>query len=68
LNQPKGALPDRELGWRGVIRGGIEIYDVQGHHGAVTVDPHARFLAEKLSPCLEEAYSHVASGMVSSDI
>ena len=53
LNQPIGALPDRELGWKNLVKGGIEVVDVDGHHGAVTVDPHAAVLAKKLMPYLE---------------
>jgi len=53
LNQPIGAFPDRELGWKNLVKSGIEVVDVQGHHGAVTVDPHAAFLAKKLTPYLE---------------
>jgi hypothetical protein len=34
-------------------KGGIEVVDVDGHHGAVTVDPHAAVLAKKLMPYLE---------------
>jgi thioesterase domain-containing protein len=54
--QPYGAVPDATLGWDKVVRGPIDVYEVPGSHGAVTVDPYARFLAEKLTPCLERAY------------
>jgi FkbH-like protein len=50
--QPAGVLPDPTLGWNGLGGGGLEIHEVPGFHGAVTVDPHAKFLAEKLEPCL----------------
>jgi FkbH-like protein len=55
--QPTGILPDPTLGWNGLAGGGLEIYEVPGFHGAVTVDPHAKFLAEKLEPCLLAAQS-----------
>ncbi len=54
-SQPVGVVPDDTLGWDGMALGGLEIYEVPGFHGAVTVDPHARFLAEKLTPCLLSA-------------
>jgi thioesterase domain-containing protein len=54
-SQPPGIVPDDTLGWKGMALEGLEIYEVPGFHGAVTVDPHARFLAEKLTPCLLSA-------------
>lgn len=51
-NQPLGAVPDPFLGWAGRAREGIDVHDIEGHHGAVTVDPHAAFLAERLAPLL----------------
>lgn len=54
-SQPPGIVQDDTLGWDGLANGGLEIYEVPGFHGAVTVDPHARFLAEKLTPCLLSA-------------
>ncbi len=53
--QPLGIIPNPELGWRPLVKGQLEIYEVPGTHGAVTVDPHAPFLAEKMIPCLERA-------------
>jgi hypothetical protein len=50
--QPYGIAPDSNLGWSGMARGGLDVHEVPGFHGAVTVDPHAKFLAEKLRPCL----------------
>lgn len=50
--QPSGIVADETLGWRGMARCGLEIYEVPGVHGAVTVDPYAKFLAEKLEYCL----------------
>jgi hypothetical protein len=38
-----------------MAQGGLEIYEAPGFHGAVTVDPHAKFLAEKLNVCLLRA-------------
>jgi FkbH-like protein len=54
--QPYGAIPNPTLGWEQVVNGGIEVHEVPGAHGAVTVEPYARHLAEKLTPCLERAH------------
>jgi thioesterase domain-containing protein len=50
--QPIGVVPDEALGWHGLALGGLEIHETPGFHGAVTVDPYARYLAQKLTPCL----------------
>jgi aspartate racemase len=55
--QPTGVFPDPTLGWKDLAVGGLEVYEVPGFHGAVTIDPHAKFLAEKLEPCLLLAQS-----------
>jgi FkbH-like protein len=53
--QPSGVIRDDSLGWQGLALGGLELHEVPGFHGAVTVDPHAKFLAEKLMACLSKA-------------
>ena len=58
VRQPIGVVPDAALGWEGLASGGLEIHEVPGFHGAVTVDPYAQFLAEKLAPCLARAQLH----------
>jgi len=57
--QPAGIVPDETLGWNELALGGLRIYEVPGLHGVVTVDPHAKFLAEKLAPCLASAQQEV---------
>ncbi|MCM3874356.1 MAG: HAD-IIIC family phosphatase [Pyrinomonadaceae bacterium] len=54
-SQPPGVVRDNSLGWHGMARGSLEIHEVPGFHGAVTVDPYAKVLAEKLAPCLRVA-------------
>ncbi|MEG4205530.1 amino acid adenylation domain-containing protein [Microcoleus sp. Pol7_A1] len=39
---------DRELGWGGVITGGIEVYDIPSNHLGMLKEPHVRILGEKL--------------------
>jgi amino acid adenylation domain-containing protein/non-ribosomal peptide synthase protein (TIGR01720 family) len=53
--QPKGTIPERELGWGTLVQGGIEIYDTPGHHGAIVRDPRAKTLSEQLLQALQKA-------------
>jgi len=50
--QPRGIVPDPLLGWGGLARGGIDLYESPGAHGAMTVDPYAESLAQHLRICL----------------
>jgi thioesterase domain-containing protein len=47
-NQPRGIVTDPFLGWQGLAAEGIEVIESPGAHGAMTVDPYARRLAEQL--------------------
>jgi thioesterase domain-containing protein/acyl carrier protein len=58
--QPSGIHPDPELGWGRVARGGVEVYEVPGHHGAIIYEPRVGLLAERLARCLEEAARRAA--------
>ncbi len=55
-HQPIGIEPDPAMGWGTVVGTRLRIYEVPGFHGAITVDPHARFLAAKLISCLTEVF------------
>jgi FkbH-like protein len=50
--QPKGIVPDPYLGWKDLSSDGIEVFECQGSHGAMTVAPYAKALAEKLCEVL----------------
>lgn len=39
---------DRDLGWKSVAAGGLQIYDVPGDHLGILKDPNVRVLADKL--------------------
>lgn len=52
-NQPLGIQPDETLGWGELVAGGIEIYEVPGHHGSVVSEPYVGVLAEKLAACID---------------
>lgn len=50
--QPAGIVPDPQLGWGRVALGGVEVYEVPGHHGAIVYEPRIKILAERLRRCL----------------
>ena len=52
--QPTGIIFDATLGWKKWTAGEIRIEDVPGSHGALTVYPFAKHLADKLSPFLKD--------------
>jgi FkbH-like protein len=53
--QPDGIVQDPLLGWGDLPAGGIEVLESVGTHGAMTVDPYAKALAEKLVAYLGES-------------
>ncbi len=55
--QPPWMISDRTLGWRDLVKGGIEIYDTPGHHADLVRDPRARVLAEQLGNALANAHA-----------
>jgi thioesterase domain-containing protein/acyl carrier protein len=55
-NQPIGIEPNPTLGWETIVGDNIRVYEVPGFHGAITVDPHAQFLASELRVCLARAF------------
>jgi hypothetical protein len=55
--QPPWSISDRTLGWRDLVKGGIEIYDTPGHHADLVRDPRARVLAEQLGDALAKAHA-----------
>jgi amino acid adenylation domain-containing protein len=44
-----------ELGWSGLARGGIQVFDVPGDHHSLAHEPHVATLAARLRDCLEAA-------------
>jgi hypothetical protein len=42
------------LGWHGLSRDGIQVFESPGAHGAMTVAPYAKGLAQLLLPVLLE--------------
>jgi hypothetical protein len=53
--QPPWITRDRTLGWRDLVKGGIDIYDTPGHHADLVRDPRVRVLAGQLEDALVKA-------------
>jgi thioesterase domain-containing protein len=53
-------VPDPDLGWTRIAVGGLDVYEVPGHHGALVYEPRAGALAAQLARCLEAAASRSA--------
>jgi aspartate racemase len=46
---------DVEVGWQGLVAGGLEKVRISGNHLDIVKEPHVRTLAEKLRTCLDRA-------------
>jgi len=44
-----------DLGWSRLASGGIEIYEIPATHATIIHEPNVKFLAEKLTFCLQQA-------------
>ncbi len=51
----RGPLKSRDPRVPRLAMGGVEIYEVSGHHGSIVQEPHVRILGEKLRACLDRA-------------
>jgi hypothetical protein len=51
----KGYYFEPLMGWDDLVRGGIDVCDTPGHHGAIMRDPRARILAAQLKESLQKA-------------
>jgi thioesterase domain-containing protein len=47
--------PDDDLGWNGLVTGGVELYECPGKHTTVMQEPNVKVMAEKLIICLRKA-------------
>jgi amino acid adenylation domain-containing protein len=63
VRQPSDVTFEPTLGWKNFTTREILIREVLGSHGALTVYPYAKYLAEELSPFLKEkqALTEIAS-------
>ena len=48
-------MTDSTLGWKGVLNGNFEIFEVPGHQETMLSDPNVSILAEKVTPKLHAA-------------
>jgi amino acid adenylation domain-containing protein len=60
--QPYGIYEDRTNGWGAFELGELEIYDIPGHHGAITREPRVEHLTRVLTECLIRAQSGARVG------
>ena len=51
---------DYFLGWGRLAAGGIDVFDVPGHHLTITKEPNIRVLADRLRDCIEKASADVS--------
>ncbi len=56
--QLSGLMTDSALGWRDLLSGNLEIFEVPGHQETMLSDPNVIFLAEKLTTQLCAAQHH----------
>jgi thioesterase domain-containing protein/acyl carrier protein len=55
-SQPEvGVEPKPDVGWRKLAAGGVESYEIPGSHKNMMHEPNVKFLAEKLTICLQQA-------------
>jgi FkbH-like protein len=52
-----GCEIDEKLGWGEFAGGGVEVYDVPGHHLSMFEEPHVQKLAATLEVCIEKEQS-----------
>ncbi len=60
MEQFKGIVPEPLRGWDELVKGGIEAFDIPGHHGAIMREPRVKILAACFKECLSAA--HEAGG------
>lgn len=47
--------PPKELGWKKLVTGELEIHEIPGSHKGILEEPNVQFLAEKLTGCIDKA-------------
>jgi thioesterase domain-containing protein/acyl carrier protein len=55
LNREAHEDGDYLLGWGGLAKGGIEVYDIPGTHEEMGWEPNVRVLAKAINRCLDKA-------------
>jgi amino acid adenylation domain-containing protein len=54
-HKPLGQVTDPRAGWTARATRGLEIYEIEGNHENILLEPQVRFVAEKLKTCLDPA-------------
>ena len=63
IEKPRGRYWDLQVGWRDLVRGRVEVYDIPGDHESMLQEPHVRIFASRMRECLElESYAEVGAG------
>jgi hypothetical protein len=65
--QPAGCRYDRFLGWKPLVSGQIEVFEVSGYHESIATGPRAKFLAQRLKSCLERAREKISEPALQGD-
>ena len=50
--RPRGCHWDLQAGWRGLIQGRFDVYDIPGGHESMLQEPHVQVFASHLRQCL----------------
>ncbi len=53
--QEESAMNSRDLGWKALAAGGLEIFDIPGDHLGILKAPHVQVLAAQMHACMERA-------------
>jgi len=63
IERPRGRYWNLEAGWRDLVRGPLEVYDIPGDHESMLQEPHVQIFASRMRECLElESYAEVGAG------
>ncbi|MCA1993216.1 MAG: AMP-binding protein, partial [Coleofasciculus sp. S288] len=58
MEQSPRSAHDPYMGWGELATGGVESYEIPGSHLNIVEEPNVKFLAEKLSVCLNKAQAN----------
>jgi hypothetical protein len=53
--QPWWSEHDALIGWAGLAEGGIQVYEISGHHHNMTYEPHGIEMAQQFSDCIKNS-------------
>jgi amino acid adenylation domain-containing protein len=54
-HKPLGRLMDPHASWSAYAPNGLEIYEIEGNHENILLEPQVQFVAQRLRVCLDEA-------------